>query len=161
MPSEMVPVLGLLIALSGLLAIPYLYAVILAFTIIASGFAGGLGIGLVRMRAILRERAHVALAILVIALEFLGFAGLSQVDFALRIVTFIGVVLLLSGEHVHSVLASMIGEPSRLMILFMLGASGLLLPTLLPGFALLLDTATVIGVLLGLCLNYVFFRRIM
>ena len=78
----------------------------------------------------------------------------------LRVVGLVGVVLLLSGHHLRSVLASIIGEPSRLMILFMLGASGLLLPTLLPGFALLLDIATVIGVLLGLCLNYVFFPRI-
>ncbi len=160
MSSTMVLVLGLLIAISGFFAIPYLYAAILAFMIIASGFAGGLGIGLVRMRGILTERVHVALASLAIALEVIGFAGLSQVDFVLRIVTLIGLVLLLSGEHVRSVLANIIGEPSRLMILFMLGGSALLLPMLLPSFVLLLDAATVIGVLLGLCLNYVFFPGI-
>jgi len=112
------------------------------------------------MRGILTERVHVTLAILAIAIEVLAFAGLPQVDFVLRVASLIGIVLLSSGEHIRGVLASMIGEASSLMIFFMLDASTLLLPTLLPGFTLLLDIATVIGVLVGLCLNYMFFPQI-
>jgi len=160
MPSAIVLILGLLIAVSGFLAIPYLYAAILAFTIIVSGFAGGVGIGLVRMRGIFAERAHIALAVLAIALEALRFSGFGQVGFILRIVTLIGLVLLLSVDHVRSVLARIVGGASRLMILVMLGASALVLPMLLPSFTLLLDGATITGLVLGISLNYVFFARI-
>jgi hypothetical protein len=160
MSSTMILVLALLIALSGFFAIPYLYATILALTMITSGFAGGLGIGLIRLRGILPEKIHVALAILAVVLEVLGFLGLSELDFVLRIMTLVGLMLLVSSESVRSVLVDLVGGLSRLMILFMLGASILLLPMLIPSFALLVDAATVGGLVLGLSLNYVFFPRI-
>jgi len=154
MPAASNMILAIAIVGLGFLAFFYLYAVILAFTLIFSGFAGGLGMGLVRLRTILTERVHLTLAIFTIGLEAIAFAGFVHLDLMLRLIAVGGLVLLLSGEGARNVMASLVGDLSGLLIMFMLGAAALLLPSLLPSFDALSHGMLLAGVFVGLILSY-------
>lgn len=159
MSAASTAILALAIVGSGFVAFFYLYAAILTLTIIASGFAGGLGMGLVRLRTILTERVHLGLAMISIGLEGLTFSGFAQFDLLLRIIAVFGLILLLSGKSVRTVTANLVGGLSRFLIMFMLGAAALFLPSLLPSFEVLLHGTLIAGVFVGLILSY-FFRAI-
>ncbi len=71
MPPSMTGILVLAIAATSFIGFFYLYAIVLAASIVVSGFVGGLGIGLVRLRGVLAEGTHLVMAVFAMAMEVL------------------------------------------------------------------------------------------
>lgn len=153
-PPLMVFLLAFAMAAMGFALLPLFYVVLLLITLIVSGFVGGLAYGYVRLDRNKLEGLHVMLALFSILSTILGLLGFVALDLPIRLLMMGGILLVSFGEGFREVMSALLGEFSGPALVLMLGASALLIPTMIPGSGLFLDGAGLIGALIGLFLRY-------